>query len=96
MCCREGSSVPCGTCSFISLWNTLGLDKVKRSKHCPHSEAENLVACLSGNGAAVGDGSMCVCLWFSGSSKIYTGPHPVLSVHCVPWCPPLKAISQVW
>lgn len=23
VCCGEGSSVPCGTCSFISLWNTL-------------------------------------------------------------------------
>lgn len=53
------------------------------------------VACLSGNGAAVGDWSVGVRLGFSVSSKIYAGPHPVLSVHCIPWCPPLGTISQV-
>lgn len=37
------------------------------------------------NRTAIGNGSICVSLAFSGSSKIYEGPHPLLSVHCVPW-----------
>lgn len=71
-------SLPCGT---ISVWDVLVLDEVKRSKHYPHPEA----AFISGNGTAVGNGSVCVSLTFSGSSKIYEGPHPLLSMHCVPW-----------
>lgn len=69
----------------------------EEGKAFPHSEAGNSVADLSGNGAAVGDGSVCVCVYvgFSGSSKFYTGPHPVLSVSCASWSPPLRTTSQV-
>lgn len=75
-------SLPCGT---ISVWDVLVLDEVKRSKHYPHPEAGGSAAFISGNGTAVGNGSVCVSLTFSGSSKIYEGPHPLLSMHCVPW-----------
>lgn len=78
MCCL----VPCGT---ISLWDVLVLDEVKRSKHYPHLEAGDSAAYISGNGTGDGNCSVCVSLEFSGSSKIYEGPHRLLSMHCVPW-----------
>lgn len=34
---------------------------------------------------AVGDDSECVSVEFSGSSKMYEGPHPVSSVNLIPW-----------
>lgn len=37
----------------------------EEGKAFPHSEAGNSVADLSGNGAAVGDGSVCVFMWGS-------------------------------
>lgn len=82
-----GVGGPCGVPSPVEL-STCGmswfLDEVKRSKHYPHPEAGGSAAFVSGNGRAVGNGSVCVSLTLSGSSKIYEGPHPLLSMHCVP------------
>lgn len=81
--CVDGEALsPVEPQSFISVWNILVLDE--EVKALSPSVAGNPGAYLSGNGAAVENRSVCVCLGFSGSSKIHAGPHPVLSVHCVP------------
>lgn len=80
-----GALSPVELCSFLRLWDVLVWGEVKRSKRCWDPEAGILVSYLSGNRAAVGDDSECVSVEFSGSSKMYEGPHPVSSVNLIPW-----------
>ena len=70
--------------AYCIVGDVLGLDEVKRSKHYPHPDDGDSTAYISGNGTAVRNGSVCVSLMFSDSSKIYEGPH-LLSVPYAPW-----------